>query len=93
MKGGSMKRKIRKKITPYHAQIARILREHHEGEYFTMHEAAALVRVSAWTIRRYILSGHIKYTRIGSRIIISRQELMNFIDSRTERRPTTHEPA
>lgn len=51
-----------------------------KNDYITTEDAAKLLYVTAYTIREYIKSGKLKATRIGKRYLLSRSEVVNFLD-------------
>lgn len=53
--------------------------------FLTLVEAGRLVRISAWTIRKYIIEGKLRRYRIGKRVVIARQDLIDFMESHAGR--------
>ena len=51
--------------------------------YLSVAEAADLARVAPSTIRLYIRKGQLKRQKVGSRVIISREELERFLGSQS----------
>ena len=41
--------------------------------------AASLLRLSAWTLRKYIAEGRINVVRIGTRVLLEEQELRRIV--------------
>lgn len=54
-----------KKITP-------------EVEYFTVHEVAAKLRISLWSLRQLIWRGQLPARLFGSRLRVAREDLQKF---------------
>jgi excisionase family DNA binding protein len=42
-------------------------------------EGAALLRISHWTVRKYIRDGKLKPVRLGRRVLIEEAELERFV--------------
>ncbi len=47
-------------------------------------EAAQMLSLSPWTIRRYITDGRIKAIRIGRRVLVEPQELVSLVATARE---------
>ena len=45
---------------------------------YDLRAAADMISISHWTLRRKVLRGEVKPTRIGRRVLISRTELERF---------------
>ena len=54
-------------------------------EYFTLLEAAQLLRLSPWTLRKFIHLGELACIRIGRRVILARTDLIEFLERRKVR--------
>jgi excisionase family DNA binding protein len=58
---------------------------------FDVKEAARVLSISPWTIRRYITDGKLKPVRIGRRVLIEPSELQRLIEA--GRKPRVRGPA
>jgi len=56
--------------------------------YLTIKEAADLVRLAPPTIRLYIRKGGLRAHKVGRRVIIKREELIDFLENRQARGPS-----
>jgi excisionase family DNA binding protein len=54
------------------------------GDLLTTKEAAALLRVSPWTISAWLSQGKLKRTKAGSRTLIAKSELEAFLARHNE---------
>ena len=53
------------------------------GEFLNLQEAAALVRLSEWTLRHLIRKGELSCIRVGRRVLLARNELLKFMERHT----------
>jgi len=44
-------------------------------------DAARVLNISAWTVRRYITKGKLTVVRIGRRVLLEQEELERFIEA------------
>lgn len=52
-----------------------------ELEFFTVREAADVLRCTERTVRQKVSDGHLRGYRNGKRILISKQDLQQYINS------------
>jgi excisionase family DNA binding protein len=57
-------------------------------EFLTVDEAAELVGLSHWTIRKYIHEARLQKYVSGSRVVVSRTELLDFVKPKKAEDPT-----
>lgn len=61
---------------------------HSNGEFLTVDQAANLVRLSHWTIRRWLAAGKLTRYKAISRTVVSRAELLALLEpKKTEEKP------
>lgn len=56
-------------------------------EYMSLFEAAQLTRLSPWTLRGLIKKGELRCTRIGRRILLTKQAIKEMMDTHTGYQP------
>ncbi|MDR3742168.1 MAG: helix-turn-helix domain-containing protein [Terracidiphilus sp.] len=57
---------------------------HNEIDFLTVDEAAQLVGMSHWSIRRWLDSGKLTRYRAASRVVVSRAELLELVKPKKE---------
>lgn len=57
---------------------------HNASDFLTVDEAAELVGLSHWTIRKYIHDGKLQRYRSLSRTVVSRSELLELVKPKKE---------
>lgn len=56
-------------------------------EYLSLLDAAQLTRLSPWTLRGLIKSGELRGTRIGRRVLVTRDAIKDMMDKHTSYQP------
>lgn len=56
-------------------------------EFFSLVEAAQLLRVSPWTLRDRIRRGELHCFRIGRRVLLTKEQIYRFIQAQRSRQP------
>ena len=50
-------------------------------KFFSINEAADLLRVSPWTVKRWFVQGRLRRTKVGKRTVVSKSDLEAFLES------------
>lgn len=53
-----------------------------EAGYQTVEEAAELIGLSHWTVRRWLSAGRLTRYRSGSRVVVNRPQLLELVKPR-----------
>lgn len=56
-------------------------------EYLSLLDAAQLTRLSPWTLRELIKKGELRGTRIGRRLLITREAIREMMEKHTRYQP------
>ena len=65
-------------LSPESAERVRDFHNRHENIY-TIQEAAAILRKSIVTLRRYMKTGELKYTKVHGRVYFTERQVVEFM--------------
>lgn len=68
-------------LSPESAERVREFQNRHETLY-TIQEAAAILRKSIYTLRRYMKTDELKYTKVHGRLYFTEKQIEDFMNGR-----------